>query len=695
MNSPHLTVRRCLVLLLAFALLCTAGGLVLSGLYMPLAFGINSVTNSSLVPQGTQSVDMELSKLPQQSKMYARDGKTLIATFYDQNRVVVALKDIAEPMQKAVVAREDHRFLEHTGIDPQGIARAFVQTYVRHGATQGGSTLTQQYVKNALMDQAIEANDPIAEYHAHEETVARKLREMLISIQLERHHSKEEILQGYLNIAQFGVGTYGVEAAARRYFSKSAKDLTLGESATIAAVTKNPAAYDPTRDAKESEHQRNIVLSQMQRYGFASAKDVAAAKKISVAASLHVSNTPVGCESAGNAAYFCDYVMRVMLNSDQFGKTAEERRRLLYQGGLKIVTTLDKQAQDDSYAQIVKYDPVNDRSGIETMLTAVKPGTGEILAMAQNRNYSTTTNNGTSTSINYNVDQRWGGGSGFAIGSSFKIINLVAWMQAGRKISIPMANPTVYPIDSFPCATKTHQIWNLHDTTGGAAFESPLQGLVMSHNTTQASMAQKIGLCKIADAATALGYQNAIAGQQDIHDTMTPTMVIGTLNTSPLSMANVYATVGANGVHCNPIALRSITDSAGKTVKVPSANCTQAIPKDIAQTAAYALNQAVTRGVAQPARLPNYKSFAKTGTNEQTSMSVGSFLPNEISVFTLTGNAEYPRDMTGMTIGGHTEAYWYGESLSAPLARDFLEQYATQKHLPNNTSYGTPSPRYN
>ncbi len=449
------------------------------------------------------------------------------------------------------------------------------------------------------------------------------------------------------------------------------------------------------QNAANSEKQRNIVLDQMQRYGFASAKDVAAAKAVSVESMLHTSDTPVGCAAAGNAAFFCDYVMRVMLNSDQFGKTAEKRHRFLYQGGLSIVTTLDPQAQDDAYQQVVKYDPVNDRSGIETMLTAVKPGTGEILAMVQNRNYSTTTNNGTSTSINYNVDQKWGGGSGFAIGSSFKIINLVAWMQAGRKISTPMHNPSTYSIDSFPCATKTHQTWTVHDTSSGASYESPLQGLVMSHNTTQASMAQQIGLCKIADSATALGYQNAIEGQEDIHDTMTPTMVIGTLNTSPLSMANVYATIGANGVHCNPIAIQSITDSTGKTVKVPSANCTQAIPQDIAQTAAYALNQSAVRGIAKPAALANYKSFAKTGTNEQTAISTGSFLPNEISVFTLTGNAEYPRDMTGMTIGGRTEHYWVWCHALRTLTKAFLEQYALQKNLSNDTSYGTPSSKYN
>ena len=155
------------------------------------------------------------------------------------------LKKISKVMQQAVVAREDRRFWTHAGVDVQGVMRAFVNTYLLKGDQQGGSSLTQQYVKNVLLMQAIEDNDSIAQYHATEDTVARKIREMLISVQMEKKYTKAEILQGYLNIAQFGSNLYGVETAAQRYFSVSAADLNAVQAATIAAITKNPNKYDP------------------------------------------------------------------------------------------------------------------------------------------------------------------------------------------------------------------------------------------------------------------------------------------------------------------------------------------------------------------------------------------------------------------------------------------------------------------
>lgn len=150
-------------------------------------------------------------------------------------------------MMQAVVAREDRRFWEHAGVDVQGVLRAFVQTYMKKGDQQGGSSLTQQYVKNVLATQAREKDDPIAEYHATEDTIARKMREMLISVQMEKKYSKQEILQGYLNIAQFGTNSlYGVQAAAERYFNTTADKLNIVQAATIAMITKNPSKYDPS-----------------------------------------------------------------------------------------------------------------------------------------------------------------------------------------------------------------------------------------------------------------------------------------------------------------------------------------------------------------------------------------------------------------------------------------------------------------
>lgn len=693
-EKQSMTVRRFLSLLLVYVFLCLAGGMTASGFLVPLVLGMNSVGKSVIPSLKGEAIDLALTDLPQQSRMYASDGTTVIAQFYDQNRIVVALSDIADPMQKAVVAREDRRFLQHAGIDPQGIVRAFIQTYVKGGDTQGGSTLTQQYVKNVLIDEALEADDPIAAYHAQEETIARKLREMLISVELEKHHTKAEILQGYLNIAQFGVNVYGVETAAQHYFSKSAKDLTLGESATIAAVTKNPANYDPTTNPDEAQKQRDVVLNLMVETGFATQKDADAAKAIPMKDMLKVKEVPVGCQTAGNAAYFCDYVVHQILQSDSFGKTADDRKRLLYQGGLNIYTTMDVNAQTAAWNAVTGQIPVDDPSGVENMLAAIQPGTGKVLALVQNRTYDATESAGaTSTSLNYTVDQQDGGGTGFGIGSTFKPINFVAWLKAGHSANETLRTSTYYPNNSFPCAPRSTETWHLENSGGGTVpYETPLRALNQSHNTTQAAMAQKIGLCAIADTATELGYHNAITSQRDIHSTISPSMIIGTLNASPLTMANVYATIAAKGVRCNPIAIEKVVTSDNEELDVPSAECEQTIDPKIAETTAYAMNLNVTQGGAAGGQLSGgRKTFAKTGTNEAASLTMGGFVP-QVSAFAVVGNAEQPIELRNMTINGRYKNIWYGMDIATPTWKDFMEGYLSAANIPAENDYGTPDP---
>ena len=203
-KKNSLTVHRVLALFLTYVLLCVCGGGALSILFVPGVMSVNSVVKSVVPSLRVDGIDFDVTALPQKSRIFAADGKTVIATFYAQNRTVVPLRKISKYMQRAMVAREDRRFFEHSGVDVQGVMRAFVQTFIRHSSMQGGSSLTQQYVKNVLMIKAHDDNDPISEYHASEGTIARKLREMLIAIQIEKKYSKLEILQGYLNIAQFG-----------------------------------------------------------------------------------------------------------------------------------------------------------------------------------------------------------------------------------------------------------------------------------------------------------------------------------------------------------------------------------------------------------------------------------------------------------------------------------------------------------
>lgn len=699
-KKKSITVRRFFTLLLAYAMFCVTGGVVASGFLLPAVFGANTAVKALIPSLKTEGINFDVTDLPQKSTIYASDGKTVIAQYYTQNRIVVPLNQVSSYMQKAVVAREDRRFLEHAGVDVQGVMRAFVQTYIKKGDTQGGSSLTQQYVKNVLMSQAEEDNDPIAVYHASEETVARKLREMLIAVQMEKKYTKAEILQGYLNIAQFGNGIYGVETAAQRFFNKSAKDLTIVEAATIAAITKNPAKYDPTENLKESQTQRNIVLDLMYQQGYITKAERDKAKATPVKDTLHVQNVNAGCQAAGDAAFFCEYATKQILNSKEFGKTEAAREKLLEQGGLKIYTTMDVNANSAAMKAARETIPVDDPTGFEVAIAAIRPGTGEVLGFGINRTYdaSQSSGGGTKTALNYAVDQVDGGGWGFQVGSTWKPINLAAWMRAGKSINQSLKTYTSYSLSSFPGYSGTGT-WSVQNSGGGTTSpETPLEGLVKSHNTTQASMAQIIGINSIADTAKLMGYHNSPSGQTDIYssNSYNPPMVIGSVQASPLTMANVYATIAANGVECTPIALKKVVNKDGDSLKVPSANCHQAISSGIAQTVAYALNQGVVQsgGEAATTQLDNNrKTFAKTGTNESTYMLTGGFVP-QVAAYVAVGNAESVQSFNNKTINGVYHSTWYGMYIATPAWKAFMNTYLAAAKIPANNSYGTPDAAY-
>ena len=708
-KKNSLTARRVLALFLTYITLCVAGGVAASIMFVPGVMSVNSVVKTVVPSLRVDGIDFDVTALPQKSRLYAADGKTIIATFYAQNRTVVPLRRISQYMQQAMVAREDRRFFEHSGVDVQGVMRAFVKTFVKKSDMQGGSSLTQQYVKNVLMIKARENNDPLAEYHASEGTIARKLREMLIAIQMEKKYSKLEILQGYLNIAQFGSNNiYGVETAAHRYFNTSAAKLNLVQAATIAAITKNPSHYDPSieENQPEAQKQRNIVLDLMLRQGFINKKEHDSAVATPLKDTLNVQRevSKIGCQAAGDAAFFCDYVTKRILHSREFGKTAVAREKLLTEGGLDIYTTMDLRASKAAMKAARDTIPVNDKSGFEVSIAAIKPGTGEVLAFGSNRIYDASDaarSDPTHTALNYAVDERDGGGLGWQIGSTWKPINMVAWMLAGKSINQPLRTTIRYNNSDFNCNKfRGAGSWFVQNSGGGTVSpETPLQGLVRSHNTTQASMAQQIKLCSIADAAKILGYHNSPLGQESVYsaNSLNPPMTIGSVQASPLTVANVYATLGADGVACDPIAIKRVIDKNGKRLRVPSAHCHQAIPKGIAQTAAYALNQGVVQpgGEASTTQLDGgRKTFAKTGTNEQYYMTTAGFVPYQVASFVAVGNAESQKSFNGMTINGRTMAAWYGMYIATPAWKQFMNDYLKAANIPVDNDYGKPDPKY-
>ncbi|MFZ9354504.1 MAG: transglycosylase domain-containing protein, partial [Candidatus Nanopelagicales bacterium] len=323
----------------------------------------------------TLPLNLQTLPLPESTRILAADG-TPIADLYQQNRVEVSIDQISKPMQDAIIAIEDARFFDHNGIDLRGTLRAYVTNQISGGVVQGGSTLTQQYVKNTLV---LSAKTPEEATAAKEKTISRKLREMRYALSLERINTKEEILAGYLNIAYFGAGAHGVEAAAKRYFSKSAKDLTVIEAATIAGIVQQPTGFDPIRNPARNENRRNQVLDRMVSNGFLDGKEAEELKKISVKSYLNPTPIRNGC-TGSIAPYFCDYVVQIIRNDPSFGESQEDRDTFLRESGATITTTLDLKAQEAAQLAVDKYIPRDDPSQKAAAISMVNSKTGEVIA---------------------------------------------------------------------------------------------------------------------------------------------------------------------------------------------------------------------------------------------------------------------------------------------------------------------------
>jgi membrane peptidoglycan carboxypeptidase len=332
--------------------------------------------------------------------------------------------------------------------------------------------------------------------------------------------TKDEILEAYLNIAQFGVNTYGVQAAAQRYFSKPAAEITPVEAATIAGVTQSPTALDPIRNPEDAQRRRDVVLRLMREQGHLSDDEYRAAVATPLADTLHVSDPTVGCMAAGTAVpgsgFFCDYVTKVFRNDPAFGATESERVDRLYRGGLTITTTLDPREQTAAAEELQRGIPADDPSGIATSLVTVEPGTGRITSIAQNRAYNNTQEHGDrETAVNYNTDFAYGGGSGFPPGSTFKPFTLAEWIKEGHNLSEKVdARRFSYRFREFsaPCTRlngATEYTFSNAEGPRSGGIMTVLDATKNSVNSGYIAMASQLDLCGIMDTATALGIHRA------------------------------------------------------------------------------------------------------------------------------------------------------------------------------------------
>ena len=349
------------------------------------------------------------------------------------DRQPVNYNQISPNMLTAIVAIEDDRFWQHGALDVKGTIRALVND-LEHKPIQGGSTLEQQYVKNVLVLQDLD--NPAAQQADTADNLNRKLDQLRMAVEVAHTMTKQQILAGYLNDSYYGNGAWGIEAAAETYFNTTAAKLTMTQAATLAGIVENPTAYDPINNPTTALTRRNTVLARIAQTNPSALSPAAAtvleAKKIGV----HPGAKQSGCtaSTAGQDAFFCDYVVHAVLNDPQLGATTEDRAKLLSTGGLKIYTTLspqDESAATNAVNYVVPYGDnyYNPNQNVDTT-ALVQPGTGKILAIAEDRQYGPNPSKG-QTEVDYAVNSQYGGQDGVQTGSSSKLFTLLTALEQG------------------------------------------------------------------------------------------------------------------------------------------------------------------------------------------------------------------------------------------------------------------------
>ncbi|MGA0569005.1 transglycosylase domain-containing protein [Rathayibacter sp. KR2-224] len=636
------------------AMSAVAGVLVVSAVTPAVAVTSLAVSDGTSMFDGLPDY-LAPQPLDQTTTFYATKGgqPVPIATFYAQNREDVPWEGISQSIKDAAVATEDPRFYSEGGIDVFGTVRGALSTATGKDV-QGGSSITQQYVKNILVQRCEQqdAVDPDADPAVQKKqqakfescyidatgvTVQRKIQEIRYAIGIDKRYSKDQILLSYLNIVGFGGRVYGVQAAAQYYFGTDAKSLTLPQAATLIAILNNPnylriddqssssdnvaaKGFPATKERRDYVLQRMLVNHKITKDEYTQA----VATKIEA----HITPKDSGCSSAVqfDAGFFCDYVRRIMLTDPTFGKTAEQRQAQFQQGGLKVYTTLNLDLQNTAQAALSNYIPPTygnlDLGGANV---SMEVGTGHVVTMVENKQFDDSSNAppGT-TSVNYTTDFDYGGSSGFQTGSSFKAFDLVAWLEAGHSLYESVnANVHSFPESQFATCGDGfgNVIWNVaNDESSEGGTMSVLQATEASVNTAFAMMATKLNLCDISNAAQALGVHSANPApptQGGNPWVVNPPMVIGTNYISPMTMAQAYAGIANGGRMCTPVAIEKALDANGKDIAVPKTTCTQAIPQNIAATATWALQHVLTAGTATGAN-PNdgVPIMGKTGTTD-------------------------------------------------------------------------------
>ena len=640
--------------------LAVGTGVLLAGVLLPVVGGVGLAARSETNYFVNQSTALCSPSLPQTSKILDANGN-VIAHFYDEDRRIVPLSSVPQIMQYSLLSVEDVRFYEDNGIDIKGAVRALFANGSSGSVQQGGSTLTQQYVKNVLLQ--------CGDKGATSDTLSRKVREAAIALNLSRTESKAQILQGYLNIVNFGDGAYGIGAAAQHYFGEPVSELTLSQSALLAGLVQAPSAYDPVVYPTAAKERRNVVLGQLLKYHFISQDRYDAA--INKPLGLHVHRLGNGCE-ASKYPWFCSYVEAVL--EKQIG------RRELLRGGLTIKTTMKPRVENAAEKALRNYVPARNPEHVAGAEAVVQPGTGRIIAIADSPHYGDDAKKGQSD-INLAVDEQYGGGiyGRFDAGSTFKMFVLATALKEGLPLSTSIYSPgTLTDYAGYSDCAGNPEVYSPSISNAGGEAESGtynlLSGTWFSVNTFYAQLEQRVGICEVAHTAASMGVSQANGQPLE----QIPSMVLGAqrYGLSALDMAGAYATLAAHGKFCPPTALVSITDSKGNAVPLPPEHCSQVLDPSLADTVTAVLEGVLTKPGATAAGVgdPGRPAAAKTGTsdNDDTSDFAG-YVP-QMAAFVSVGRPAHPLlTLDDMTLGGRSYGEVFGATLAGPIWKATFE----------------------
>lgn len=706
--------------LVLIVVIVAATGLLVGAMFLPGALAVDQV----LATVRSDVLDIpplgEADTPPQNSYVYAEDGTELAELTFEENRVPVELEDISQVAIDAVLATEDAAFYEHEGINHLAIVRAALTNFRAGGIESGASTITQQYVKMTFL--------------SPEQTLARKLEEAIYAIRLEDELTKDEILERYLNRSYFGVGVYGIGTAAERYFSKDVGDLTLGEAAMLAGLLRAPEANNPINSMENAQARRDIVLRQMAQHGFVTPAQAQAA--IDRPLEIEVSDPP----SPSNP-FWVNWISQLLVNErvagelgtqtdalEAMGATTDERRRTVFQSGLRIHTTLDLEMQAEGEAALRRALLTEDAGPEEIArapmgaIVSVEPGTGAIRALAlgpygfgsciEDGRWADQLESGEllcdRTTVNAAVPGM--GASGRQPGSSFKPIVDTAALEDGLSAGLTLDARGPQPIPGCPDSSTRSGLWEPRNS-GGNDILDMYGAVARSSNVYHALLIGEIGPDRAAEM-----FRRVSGFEVPENDIFCP-LALGATDIFPLAMATAYATFANRGEYCAPYPIERIEGPDGRVLWEHNGTCEQAIDVEVADRVVDLLAGPVRSGGTAPvANLGEWPTRGKTGsTNDnrdawfvgfvkQLSTAAWIGYPNNNRIYETEEQAQAacgqplennpreclrtePQLLRNVTIAGQSYRQVFGGTIPAPMWADYMST-VVQRYEPE----GFPDP---